>query len=216
MHEACKDLRSYLRYGHHECIVTTVNGGGEVNAAPMGVEFVNNLIILKPYIDTRTYSNILDVGEVVLNITSDSLLYYHALFKPGEIRYGSSKRVRPLRILGNVDMYVEAVVDSISKHDRKVATVSLRPILCYMGCGSRLAYSRANSLLIEALIHYTKLNPLINEGKFEEVANRYEAIREVYHVVLKVGNDELKKIITDVMLRSSDLIKSVAAGVSAM
>lgn len=209
MEEVCKGLRQYLRYGHHECIATTVNDKGEFNAAPMGIELLGDLIALKPYVSTRTYLNILIVGEVVLNITSDSILYYNTLFKPERIRYGSSKYVRPPRILGAVDLYVETTVSNVKEHDDGSASVLLRPICCYGGRGSKLAFSRANSLLIEALTHYTKLIPLINEGRLEEVKRRYNGIRAAYEVILRVGNEELREVIKEVLLRSLNVVEGV-------
>lgn len=208
MRDACRDLRQYLRYGHHECVATTIDVEGVYNSAPMGVELFNDSIILKPYISTRTYSNIVSVGEVLLNITNDSLIYYYALFKPERIKYGKSRHIRPPRILGSIDLYVETMVISMDKIDESVAKVSLRPICCYEGSGSKLAFSRANSLLVEALIHYTKLPPLINDGKFDEVKHRYEAIKEVYDVVLRLGSKDINEAVEEILLKSSDLVRS--------
>lgn len=200
-----RDLRKYLRYGHHESIVTTVDNTGKPNTAPMGVKLVSNIITLKPYVTTRTYANILNVREVMVNITADSLLYYYALFNPERIRYGNPKIIKPPRVLGGVDLYIECVVEDIALHD-EVALVSLKPLCWYRGSGSKLAFSRANSSVIEALIHYTKLPYLISSGDLEGVRYRYVAIEAARNIVMKVGNDVLKKVIDDILNKSMRLI----------
>ncbi len=201
----CRELRKYLRYGHHESIVTTVDSVGKPNTAPMGVELIGNTIVVKPFTTTRTYANILNLGEVMINITTDSLLYYYALFSPDRIRYGNPKTIKPPKVLGSVDLYVECVVEGIAPHG-EVALASLKPVYWCRGSGSKLAFSRANSSVIEALTHYTKLPYLISRGDLEGVKHRYAAIEAARNIVMKVGNDVLKKIIDDVLDRSVRLI----------
>ena len=41
-----------------ESIVTTVAADGRVNCAPMGVEWGDEVIVLKPFLDTATYRNV--------------------------------------------------------------------------------------------------------------------------------------------------------------
>ncbi len=203
--ESCGLLGRYLRYGHHESLVTTVDIDGRPNVAPMGVELAGNNVILKPYITTRTYANIVRSGEAVVNVTSDALLYYYALFNPERIKYGKSRLVKPPRVLGNVDLYAEcAVVEVTPRGD--VGLTSLRPLCCHRGSGSKLAFSRANSSVIEALVHYTKLLHFVNTGNLEEARLRYSAIEAARGIVLKVGNEVLRKVIDDIWVKSLQLV----------
>lgn len=206
MGDTCRSLERYLRYGHHESIVTTVDSSGRPNPAPMGIELISGKVLMRPYLNTRTYANILSLGEVMLNITADALLFYQALLNSERVRYGSPKVIKPPRILGSVDLYVECVVDTATCYE-DFAVISLRPICCYRGRGSRLAYSRANSAVIEALIHYTKLPYLISRGDLEGIKQRYIALQASRNIVLKVGNDVLKGVVEDVWSRSLELIK---------
>jgi uncharacterized protein len=61
-----------------ETIVTTVAEDGSVNCAPMGVEWAEEAIILKPFLDTATYRNLMATGSAVVNITDDVRLFARA------------------------------------------------------------------------------------------------------------------------------------------
>lgn len=58
-----------------ETIVTTVGAGGEVNVAPMGVEWGEERIVLKPFLETATFRNLVATGAAVVNLTDDVLLF---------------------------------------------------------------------------------------------------------------------------------------------
>ena len=54
-----------------ETIVTTVAEDGTVNCAPMGVEWGDAAIILKPFLETATYRNLLATRAAVVNVIDD-------------------------------------------------------------------------------------------------------------------------------------------------
>jgi hypothetical protein len=58
-----------------ESIVTTVTPEGEVNIAPMGVEWGENLLLLRPYRNTSTFRNLAATGEAVVNLTDDVRIF---------------------------------------------------------------------------------------------------------------------------------------------
>lgn len=61
-----------------ECIVTTRGADGAVNVAPMGVEWGEEILVVKPFLDTTTFRNLRDTGAAVVNITDDALLFARA------------------------------------------------------------------------------------------------------------------------------------------
>ena len=61
-----------------ETIVTSLDAGGAVNCAPMGVEWGDQAIILKPFLDTATYRNLLATRAAVVNLTDDVMLFARA------------------------------------------------------------------------------------------------------------------------------------------
>jgi hypothetical protein len=58
-----------------ETIVTSVDQEGQVNFAPMGVEWGEDSIVLKPFLDTTTFRNLRATGSAVVNLTDDAMLF---------------------------------------------------------------------------------------------------------------------------------------------
>src|SRR6185369_2298541 len=61
-----------------ESIVTTVDADGAVNCAPMGVEWGDDRIVLKPFLETATYRNVLATRAAVVNLVDDVRLIARA------------------------------------------------------------------------------------------------------------------------------------------
>jgi hypothetical protein len=58
-----------------ETIVTTMDAGRTINFAPMGVEWGEDTIVLKPFLDTTTFRNVSASGAAVVNLTDDAMLF---------------------------------------------------------------------------------------------------------------------------------------------
>jgi uncharacterized protein len=58
-----------------ETIVTTMDAEGGINFAPMGVEWGDEKIVLKPFLETTTFRNLRATGDAVVNLTDDILLF---------------------------------------------------------------------------------------------------------------------------------------------
>lgn len=54
-----------------ESIVTTLDPEGRANFAPMGVEWAEDEIVVKPYRETTTFRNLTAHGEAVVNLVDD-------------------------------------------------------------------------------------------------------------------------------------------------
>jgi uncharacterized protein len=66
-----------------ETIVTTVDGEGRINFAPMGVEWGEDVILLKPFLETTTFRNLRASGSAVVNLTDDAMLFAQgAIWRP--------------------------------------------------------------------------------------------------------------------------------------
>ena len=61
-----------------ESIVTTVAPDGTVNCAPMGVEWGDDRIVLKPFLDTATYRNVAATRAAVVNLVDDVRIFARA------------------------------------------------------------------------------------------------------------------------------------------
>jgi len=58
-----------------ESILTTLDAAGAVNFAPMGVEWGEEEIVIKPFLETTTFRNLRQTGAAVVNLTDDVLLF---------------------------------------------------------------------------------------------------------------------------------------------
>ncbi|HEY0351913.1 MAG TPA: DUF447 domain-containing protein [Gemmatimonadales bacterium] len=58
-----------------ESIVTTLDPDGGINFAPMGVEWGEETIVLKPFLETTTFRNLSASGAAVVNLTDDVMLF---------------------------------------------------------------------------------------------------------------------------------------------
>jgi uncharacterized protein len=58
-----------------ETIVTTTATDGQVNFAPMGVEWGEESLVLKPFLETTTFRNLTASRVAVVNLTDDVLLF---------------------------------------------------------------------------------------------------------------------------------------------
>jgi hypothetical protein len=61
-----------------ETVTTTINPDGTVNCAAMGVEWGDDVIVIKPFPSTRTLRNLRATGAAVVNLTDDILLFTQA------------------------------------------------------------------------------------------------------------------------------------------
>jgi len=70
--------RWYLPIVIVETIVTSVAPDGAVNCAPMGVEWDEAAIALKPFLDTATYRNLTTTGAAVVHLIDDVRVFARA------------------------------------------------------------------------------------------------------------------------------------------
>jgi hypothetical protein len=61
-----------------ETVTTTTNPDGTVNCAAMGVEWGDEIIVIKPFLTTRTLRNLRATGAAVVNLVDDILLFTQA------------------------------------------------------------------------------------------------------------------------------------------
>ncbi len=58
-----------------ESILTSMAADGTINFAPMGVEWGDATIVLKPFLETTTFRNVRESGVAVVNLTDDVMLF---------------------------------------------------------------------------------------------------------------------------------------------
>jgi hypothetical protein len=71
-----------------ESIVTSMAADGTVNFAPMGVEWGDESLVVKPFLETTTFRNLRETGTAVVNITDDVLLFALAAISSSQFPAG--------------------------------------------------------------------------------------------------------------------------------
>jgi len=156
----------------------------------MGVDYMGGYLVIKPYINTKTYENLLLNNEAVINLTNDSVLYYDSLLNRKGLKFIKSLKVKVPRIDGAVDYYIECVLDKYEHLGKDRAMMFLRPIHMEIGRGSKLAYSRANTYLLEMLIYYTKLKAFIEYDAISEALRTFTKVNYYFNELVRLKPTE--------------------------
>jgi uncharacterized protein len=150
-----------------ETIVTSTDAHGKVNFAPMGVEWGDESIVLKPFLETTTFRNLSDSRTAVVNLTDDVMLFAQgAISSP---QYPSF----PARVVHGVVLEaacswreLEVIeIDSTPPRSRMEARVVHQEIRREF-----IGFNRARHAVLEAAILATRTHLLPAEQIREEYA----------------------------------------------
>jgi uncharacterized protein len=166
-----------------ETIITTVARDGAVNVAPMGVEWGDEAIVLKPFLETVTYRNVLATGAAVVNIVDDV-----RVFARGAISNPPYPTVPAIAVQGVVladcCAWREVAVRSI---DSTPPRSRIETAVVHRGTRREfLGFNRARHAVLEAAIYVTRLHLLPREF-IESELTRLQVI-----VDKTAGADELE------------------------
>lgn len=150
-----------------EAIVTTIDSDGAVNCAPMGVEWGDDVIVLKPFIETTTYRNVIATRTAVVNLTDDVRVFARAAV---------SNPVYPTRPAAAVKGVVLA--DCCSWRELDVRAIDSTPprarieaAVVHRGTGRDfIGFNRAGHAVLEAAIYATRVHLLARSFIESEMA----------------------------------------------
>jgi uncharacterized protein len=140
-----------------ETIVTTIAEDGALNFAPMGVEWGDEAIVLKPFLETTTYRNISASRAAVVNLTDDVRIFARAAISSPQYESSPATVVRGVVLAGCCswrELEVQTI-DSTPPRSRIEMTVVHR--------GTRrefIGFNRARHAVLEAAIYATRLHLL--------------------------------------------------------
>ena len=157
-----------------EGIVTTMDGAGVLNVAPMGplVESVElDRFVLRPFKTSRTYANLKVSGEGVFHVTDDSLLLARAAIGGVEPEPATQPAaVVRGRVLSSACRYYEFRVTNLDESEERttieVATVARGRLRDFLG------WNRAQHAVLEAAILATRVGIL----PMEEIAEEFRRL----------------------------------------
>jgi len=140
-----------------ETIVTSVTPDGVVNCAPMGVEWGDEAIVLKPFLDTATYRNLAATGVAVVNLTDDVRVFARAAISNPLYPTVPATVVRGV-VLADCCSWREVEVRSVDSTPPR-SRIETRVV----HRGTRrdfVGFNRARHAVLEAAIYATRLHLL--------------------------------------------------------
>lgn len=140
-----------------ETIVTSLDAGGVVNCAPMGVEWDERTIILKPFLETTTYRNLITTGAAVVNLTDDVMLFAQAAISNPVYATVPAHVVRGV-VLAECCSWREVEVREI---DSSPPRSRIETAVVHRGTRRDfIGFNRARHAVLEAAIYATRLHLL--------------------------------------------------------
>ena len=140
-----------------ETIVTSLDASGAVNCAPMGVEWGDDIIILKPFLDTATYRNLIETRAAVVNLTDDVMLFARAAIANPVFPNVPAQVVRGV-VLADCCSWREVEVRSI---DSSPPRSRIDTAVVHRGVRREfIGFNRACHAVLEAAIYATRVHLL--------------------------------------------------------
>jgi uncharacterized protein len=132
-----------------ETVTTTINPDGTVNCAAMGVEWGDEIIVIKPYRPTRTLRNLRATGAAVVNLTDDILLFTQAALDDPRPPTRSTATIDGA-VLADACSWREVTVEAIDDRGPRARVITH---VVGRGVGREfLGFNRARHAVLEASI----------------------------------------------------------------
>jgi hypothetical protein len=150
-----------------ETIVTTMDGNGIINFAPMGVEWDEEHIVLKPFLETTTFRNLRESKAAVVNLTDDAMLFAQGAISRPQLPFVPAAKVRGA-VLEAACSWRELevlAIDDTPPRSRINARVVHRGVRREF-----IGFNRARNAVLEAAILATRTHLLPKEQIREEFA----------------------------------------------
>jgi len=150
-----------------ETILTTQDPAGTVNCAPMGVEWGDEEIVIKPFLETTTFRNLSATGVAVVNLTDDVMLFAQAALSDARFPVVPAAAVRGV-VLEAACSWREIEVRSIDATPPRARIVTA---VVHRGLRREfLGFNRARHAVLEAAILATRTHLLPREQISAEFA----------------------------------------------
>ena len=155
-----------------ESIVTTVGADGTVNCAPMGVEWGDEIIVLKPFLDTATYRNVTATQSAVVNLIDDARVFARAAISNPEYPTRPAEKIRGV-VLRDGCSWRELTVRSI---DSTPPRSRIEMSVVHRGVTREfIGFNRARHAVLEAAIYATRIH-LLSRAFIETEIARLQVI----------------------------------------
>ena len=155
-----------------ETVTTTLNPDGTVNCAAMGVEWGDEVIVIKPYRSTRTLRNLRASGAAVVNLTDDILLFTQAALGDPDLPTRPAAAIDGA-VLADACSWREVTVDAIDASGPR-ARVTTRVV--ERGVAREfVGFNRAGHAVLEASILASRVR-LLPPAEIHEELERLQVL----------------------------------------
>ncbi len=155
-----------------ESILTTMDPSGVVNYAPMGVEWGEERIVIKPFLETTTFRNLRTNGAAVVNLTDDVMLFARGATENVTFTSGPATVVRGV-VIDAACSWREVEVESIDDTPPRSRIVTR--VVHHGFRREFLGFNRARHAVLEAAILATRTHLIPPE----EIRREYERLQVI-------------------------------------
>ncbi|MBP2647473.1 MAG: hypothetical protein H6Q77_1097 [Gemmatimonadetes bacterium] len=157
-----------------EGIITSRDAGGHVNFAPMGVEWGEERLVLKPFLETTTFRNLTANRTAVFNLVDDVLLFAQAAIGSPQFPWHPAERVAGA-VLEAACSWRELEVEAI---DATPPRSRIDARIVHRGRGREfIGFNRARHAVLEAAILATRVH-MLPAAQIREELGRLEILVE--------------------------------------
>lgn len=150
-----------------ETIVTSTDSHGGINFAPMGVEWGDEIIVLKPFLETSTFCNVSASRQAVVNLTDDVMLFAQGAISSPQFSWVPASVVRGA-VLEAACSWRELEILTIDATPPR-SRIEARAV--YRGVNREfIGFNRARHAVLEAAILATRTHLLPAEQIRDEFA----------------------------------------------
>jgi hypothetical protein len=150
-----------------ETIVTTLDERGAINFAPMGVEWGEQTIVLKPFLETTTFRNLEQRRTAVVNLTDDVMVFAEGAIASPQYRSVPASVIQGA-VLESACSWRELEVESI---DATPPRSRINARVVHRGFRREfIGFNRARHAVLEAAILATRTHLIPAEQIREEYA----------------------------------------------
>ena len=204
--DVLNNLKPHVIY---ETLISSISTNGEPDIAPMGLKFSEEFeeFILYPFKSAKTYRNLVEVGEGVVNITRDPRLFVlgclpelkHELLKDLE----RSKLVKAPR-LRDSEAYIEFKVKEVRERSVNRVEMTCEPVTAYLGDLRIEPYSRAVYALIEASVNASRVKVFLNKSR--ELLKVLNGISYAEIIIRRTGEGSEYEKLLNLLIKSVEKI----------
>lgn len=175
--------------GLYEVVITSIDSYGKPHAAPMGVRIASNeTFLMKSYGETKTLNNLRSVGRGVLNVVDTIEPFFYCIFEPSKLSFNWFMN---LPVLKGANAWALFNLLEVSRK-KGYYEVSCSIVEVHAKRGKPKPLCRAENLLLESLIHYTRLKYYEGLGLEAEVPRLRYLILQHLDIIERTGWPRLK------------------------